>query len=336
MANGLSHMDLVTRLAERIDLNADLPRPDFQQAGIPPLPYPDRPIYVPADNDRATPWRDAIAKVAAPTTQDRIEMPTPQADADADPALATDIETPSLTLDREALEKCGYLTSDSTRSLLAEQYRLIKRPLLRMAADGRGDDSNRDHIILVTSARPGEGKTFTSINLAMSMASEKDVQVLLIDGDVCRKGVSRALGVSDRKGLMNILCDADTRLDDVILRTNIPNFHVLPAGGFIGNPTEILAGPRMKSVMFDLARRYDGRITIFDSPPALASSEPGVLAAYVGQVIMVVRANETTSSAIDESLALLDACPKVNFLMNRVTSISGRDRFGHFGYYDAP
>jgi protein-tyrosine kinase len=123
-------------------------------------------------------------------------------------------------------------------------------------------------------------------------------------------------------------------LADVILRTNIPHLSILPAGQAVDNPTEILASQRMKDLISEIIHRYPDRFILFDSPPVLATSEPGVLAAYVGQVIMVVLANETTKQAITESLGLIDACPNINFILNKVTLSAGSDRFGYDGYYE--
>ncbi|MHB1207068.1 MAG: P-loop NTPase family protein, partial [Rhodospirillaceae bacterium] len=237
MTNSTSPMDLVARLAERIDLNADT-----HPFHAPQPAFPHHPADGKADPERFPAWPGV-------------------------PPIADDADDsgPQIDLDLEMLAKRGYLASGNPHSLLAEEYRIIKRPMLRTAFTSRRDHGERDHMILVTSARPNEGKTFTSINLGMSIASEHDVQILLIDGDVRRKGLSLALGVDDRKGLMNILCDPGVSLADTILRTNIPHFSILPAGHFAGAPTEILASQKMKQLADDLGRRYADRIVIFDS-----------------------------------------------------------------------
>jgi receptor protein-tyrosine kinase len=237
-----------------------------------------------------------------------------------------------ITLDLDAMGRKGFLVPNSRRTLLAEEYRVIKRPLLRAAFDPSRQYEPRDRTTLITSPHPGDGKTFTSINLAMSVASEHETHVLLIDTDVRQRGMSRACGVADRKGLMDVLTDPKLSVADVILRTNIPHLTILPAGMSVHAPTEILASQRMIGVIDEITRRYADRFVILDGPPALASSEPGVLAAYVGQVTMVVRANLTNRQAIVESLALVEACATVNFILNKVTASVGPDRFGYYGY----
>jgi receptor protein-tyrosine kinase len=240
---------------------------------------------------------------------------------------------PYVELDFQALQNSGFLTPESERSLLAEEYRVIKRPIVRAAIDFQKVAGGRDNAVLVTSSRPEEGKTFTAINLAMSIAAEHDFHVLLIDGDMRRRGMSKAFGLSERTGLMDVLDGGAVSLPDAILRTNVPRLSILPAGRSAAAPTEILASEKMRNIVSDITHRYRDRFIIFDSPPVLAASEPGVLAGYVGQVIMVVRANETTKQAVAESLDLIESCSNVNFVLNSATSSARRDRFGYYGNY---
>jgi len=299
-------LDLVGRLAQKIDLN-------------------DESSFIPQP-------RSSTADAPFAPDVEAISFPGPPAAQIAIPAQG--IAGPLAILDLEALRIAGFLTPQSDRSLMAEEYRIIKRPILRTAFNIHREYGDRFHTAMITSARPGEGKTFTTVNLGISIASEHDLHVLLIDGDVRQRGLSRALGLADRKGLMDVLSDPNISLADVILRTNIPHLSILPAGQAVDNPTEILASQRMKDLISEITHRYPDRFILFDSPPVLATSEPGVLAAYVGQVIMVVLANETTKQAITESLGLIDACPNINFILNKVTLSAGSDRFGYDGYYE--
>jgi len=306
---------LVDRLAQRIDLNAEA-----SISAAPPIHISEIDAdEIPSD---PPPISDADLKNASIA---RINIQQPTAPESA--------SSPIVALDIENLRDKGYLTPESPHSLLAEEYRIIKRPLLRMAFAGQRLADDREHVVLITSARPGEGKTFTAINLAMSVASEHDYHVLLIDGDVRERGLSQALGLADRRGLMDVLSTPSTKLSDVIVRTDVPHLSVLPAGRLVKFPTEFLASQRAQDVIGEMARRYTDRFIIIDSPPVLASSEPGVLAGYVGHVIMIALAGETPKQAITESLALIDACPNLSFILNKVTQLAGSGRFGYYGHY---
>lgn len=265
----------------------------------------------------------------------------------SDTALAPEVSSSTDAIDREAettskkhvelnlvrLHKEGFLTPQNQRSLIAEEYRIIKRPLLRAAFDHANDPANLNHVVMVTSARPDEGKTFTAVNLAMSVATERDLFVLLIDCDIRRMGLSKKLGLADRKGLMDVLMDPGLTVADVLLRTNIPNLAIIPSGQPVEAATEVFASAKMSVLVDDIATRYQDRFIIFDAPPVLASSEPGVLAVHVGQTVMVVHANETSKRAIAQSIPLVNGCPNVHFVLNRVTLAAGPDRFGYYGTY---
>ncbi|MCB2106403.1 MAG: XrtA-associated tyrosine autokinase [Rhodobacteraceae bacterium] len=238
-----------------------------------------------------------------------------------------------IELDLVQLQKEGYLTPQNQRSLIAEEYRIVKRPLLRSAFDRSKSGEQNSHVVMVTSAKPGEGKTFTAINLAMSVASERDLYVLLVDCDIRRMTLSRKLGVGDRKGIMDVLLNPKMAVSDVIVKTSIPNLALIPTGQPIEAATELFASQSMANLVDELASRYPDRFIIFDTPPVLASSEPSVLALHVGHVIMVVAAGETTKAAIAESLPLVNSCPNVHFILNRAKMVAGQDRFGYYGNY---
>lgn len=235
-------------------------------------------------------------------------------------------------LDLVALQKKGFVTPNHQRSLISEEFRIVKRPLLQRAFSAPAEPGAHSHVVMVTSAKPNEGKTFTAINLAMSVASERDLFVLLIDADIRRADLGKQLGVKDRKGLMDVLVEPDLHVSEVLVRTNIPNLSILPAGIPRENATELFASKSMTDLVDDIAARYPDRFIIFDTPPVLASSEPSVLALHVGQVVMVVHANLTSRKAIAQSLPLLSGCPNIHCVMNNL-SLSGSDRFGYYSTY---
>ncbi|MFQ5467857.1 MAG: XrtA-associated tyrosine autokinase, partial [Kiloniellaceae bacterium] len=195
-------------------------------------------------------------------------------------------------------------------------------------SDARGKPNN---LIMVTSAKPGEGKTFTAINLAISIALERDFTVLLIDADFSRPNILQVLGLEAKKGLIDVLENPAVDLSDVLIRTNIDKLTVLPAGGAHDLSTELLASLRMRDIVQDIARRYRDRIVIFDSPPVLVTSEACVLATHVGQVVFVVEADKTPKSAVREALDLLDAGTRVGLVLNRCRPRLDQAKSG---YYD--
>ena len=238
----------------------------------------------------------------------------------------------SVELDFARMHQGGFLTPDSQRSKLKEQYRAIKRPLL-INAFQRTDGTTNPHIIMVTSASPNEGKTFTATNLAMSIAAEQEVKVLLVDGDVIRQDLSQQFGVANRKGYLDILRNDGTSVSDIIVRTNIPSLALLPCGQSSENATELFASTRMSDLMQDLASRYNDRVIIVDTPPVLVSSETQTLGMHAGQFILVVEAGETPRRQIEEALSLLPPTEHVFCILNKANENDIGDRYGYYKSY---
>lgn len=248
---------------------------------------------------------------------------------------ATIIGSQQGTVDLERLRQMGALTPDAGRSKLAEEYRLIKRPLL-VNAFGHGNTPaiENGNLIMVTSSLPGEGKSFTAINLAISMATELESTVLLIDADVAKSSIMRYLGLRAEKGLLDVLRDPSLQLPDVLIKTDIAKLTVLPAGQSFTHATELLASSAMRNFVRDIATRYHDRIIIFDCPPLLATSEASVLATYMGQIVFVVEAERTPQEAIRDALAHIGDCEHVGLLLNKAPTRSlGGDYYGYgYGY----
>jgi exopolysaccharide/PEP-CTERM locus tyrosine autokinase len=233
----------------------------------------------------------------------------------------------SVEIDLAWLAGLGMVTHEGGRTPAAEDFRIIKRPLLRNL---RGDDAIRNgNLIVVTSALPGEGKTYCAINLAMSIAMERDITVLLVDADVARPSVLNTLGLPARPGLMDILLNDALELADVILKTNVPTLSILPAGRRNRHATELLASRSMSTLLSEIANRYADRIVIFDSPPLLITTEAGVLAAQMGQVVLVVEAERTTQDTVREALRRIEPCQHISLIYNK--SPPGRE---YYGYYE--
>lgn len=245
--------------------------------------------------------------------------------------------TPTARLDRfreinlVRLGLQGMVTHDGGRIAVAEDFRNIKRPLLRNARGAEGSTIKHGNLIIVTSALPGEGKTYCAVNLALSIAMEMDMTVLLVDADVARPSVLKVLGLSAEAGLMDILLNDDMKLSDVILKTNIPTLSILPAGRSNKHATELLASRAMSKLLTEIANRYADRIVIFDSPPLLITTEANVLAAQMGQVVMVVEAETTTQHAVKEALRKIETCANVSLIYNKIKAFPGNV---YYGYYD--
>ena len=200
-------------------------------------------------------------------------------------------------LDLVALAAQGYLTPNASRSHLADQYRVIKRPLIKNAMGKGVATLNHANLIMVTSALAGEGKSFTSLNLALSIAAEQDNTVMLVDADVARPSVLRMLGLPQGPGLLDVL-ENNVDMAEVLLRTNVDKLTLLPSGTPHARATELLASDSMSQLLDQMAQRYPDRIIIFDSPPLLLTTESRVLASHMGQIVIVVHAEKTPQSAV--------------------------------------
>lgn len=236
-------------------------------------------------------------------------------------------------IDLSELRDLGYVVPDAPATATAEEFRIVKRQLL-INAMARGENEIRNgNLILVCSAQPNEGKTFCATNLALSIASERDLTVLLVDADFAKPEVLSTLGLEGGKGLVDVIADPTLDLSDCLIRTNIENLSVLPAGRQHNLTTELLASERMGDMVEEIAKRYSDRIVIFDSPPALASSAASVLAMHVGQVMFVVEAENTRETELRDGLSLMNGCEHVQLLLNKVRYAGVGRRFGtYYGY----
>ena len=241
---------------------------------------------------------------------------------------------PRVIVDRDKLREAGFIVPDGPVTGIAEEFRIIKRQLL-LAAKGsqRSRPVPHGERILICSAHPNEGKTFCALNLALSIAAEKDNEVLLVDADFAKPSILSSLGLEGSKGLMDALADPQLPVENCIIHTDIPGLAILPAGDQTNADTEYLASSRTEQVLNRLTQNNPHRIVIFDSPPALSASPASVLATHVGQVVMVVKADETTESALRDALSLMGGCEHIQLLLNGTKfSPTGR-RFGsYYGY----
>jgi len=255
-----------------------------------------------------------------------VAQPAPVAAQVPEPGYrAADWTGPVQPIDRIALVEAGYLLPDGPVTAMSEEFRLLKRDLLaELAGNMRG---NR---VLICSAHSGEGKSFCAINLALSLAAEKEREILLVDADFGKPGIPEALGLTAGPGLMDALADPAIAIEDCVLRTDIPSLSVLPAGQRSNNDTEYLASARTEMLLNRLTEGRPDRIILFDSPPLLAASPAAVLASHVAVALLVVRADKTTESALRDAAGLLKGASRVKLLLNGVNFAGNGRRFGSY------
>ncbi len=235
-----------------------------------------------------------------------------------------------ISLDYEALSRIGHIVPHSGNKVLEEEYRIIKRPVIRNALGKGAVPIEHGNLVSISSSLPSEGKTFTALNLALSIATELDSTVLLIDGDVLKYSLSRLMGIENEPGLIDLLSDRECEVSDVIIHTQIPKLKLIGAGTRSEKSTELLASTEMERLLDELARRYNDRIIIFDSPPLLATSEAAVLNHHMGQILVVVEAGQTPVEAIKDSLSRLDQDKAIGLILNKSREGKGTNYYGTY------
>ena len=237
-----------------------------------------------------------------------------------------------VAVDRKLLREAGLLPPEDQERYIADQYRIIKRPILDLATDKFADKPLHSNLVMIASALPGDGKTFNAINIALSMAVERDTSVLLVDADIAKPHISDLFGLQSEPGLIDVLVDQNMSIQDVIIRSDVPGLSLLPAGRADEHATELLASRRMARFATELSESVPNRIVIFDSPPLLVTSESRVLASNMGQVAMVVCAGKTPQHAVISAISSLDEGQAVNLILNQAGSTIGDMSYGQFQY----
>jgi exopolysaccharide/PEP-CTERM locus tyrosine autokinase len=235
-----------------------------------------------------------------------------------------------MTLDMAELRLRGYLPEESKDRQFAEHYRRIKRPLIDRALALASPGEPR--VIMVTSALPGDGKTFTSLNLALSMALERDVSVLLVDCDVVKRHVSQIVGLKSEAGLLDALLDESVDVESLVTQSNLPGLSVLPAGTRAETTSELLSSNRMRQIVRSLCKRDPRRILLLDSPPLLITNEGRALVNMVDQIVLVVRAGHTPRHAVQEACSLFDEKKAGGIILNQVPAASGAGYYSYGAY----
>jgi len=298
------------------------------------------------ERERQTNDGSANTQAVAPQHVDNIDStakPEPLVTANNTADATTSETRPSLVdyeraeknktfdIDMPTLEGKGFVTLHTARSQINEEYREIKRKLLANAFGALSKTINNSNIIMVTSARPSEGKTFTAVNLAMSIAAEKDKRVLLVDADVLKPNVLKTLGLNERSGLMEYLLGEVSDLGEVMYHTNIDKLTIIPAGRSHHLSTELLASAVMHDTINDFSNRYPDRVVIIDTPPIIGINESAILANFAGQAVVVVEEGRSKLSDVEKSVERLNPEMAIGFVVNK--SLNTSESTGYYGYH---
>jgi len=332
-------LNLIERMAQRLEKeNAAMP------ASAPGVNVVGRAMERDMDGD-SSPLAYSVQAQAPALRRDGVSIVGPGDDSVRMPAASTVKAAPSpmrptnaalpgktVRLDFRALRQNGCITPDNMTSSISNEFRGIKRKLLQKVRDPqtRAAVSN---LIMVTSSLPGEGKTFSSINLALSLAAERGLQVLLIDADVIRPSVGNMFMAPPTEGLTDLLTGKVGHVSDVLHRcADIPNLAVIFAGNPSANTPELISSGKMANLCRELSARYPDRVIVLDTPPVLASSEPAILASYVHHLLMVVAADQTDRHQLRKSLETIASCQSVSLLFNKAPSWNEAEYIAYYGY----
>jgi exopolysaccharide/PEP-CTERM locus tyrosine autokinase len=335
---------LLERAAEMYDFGSSLRGPAAAEEVSEPF-APTEASADPAETEQPRPRKkplvlsepeavfDAAPVEPQPETEEQASAPQPmRAFTDTRREKAPPHSGRFGKVDRQALREGGFIVPDAPVTGLAEEFRIIKRQLLQAASGKTGIAPDKRQSILVCSASPDDGKTFCAVNLALSLATEKQVEVLLIDADFSKPEILSILGLEGSEGLMDAIANPETDPESYVIQTDIERLSVLPAGRQTNNVSEMLAAEHTRNVLDALTQRPN-RIVVFDSPPALMASSASVLASKVGQVVMVVRADKTKETDLREAIGLLSGCDHVSLMLNGAGFTASGRRFGsYYGY----
>ena len=278
----------------------------------------------------------ALSKQNASKKDETAPVPIPEPDKSAAPASPgepkkMDSGGGDIVIDLVAMEEKGFVSTSAERRQINEEYRAIKRKILDNAFGALSRSLTNSNIVMITSSRPGEGKTFTAVNLALSIALEQDKTVLLVDADVLRPNIMRTLELENQEGLMEYLLSEKKDISEVMCNTNVPNLRIIAAGKTHHLSTELLASERMYEAVQEFANRYTDRVVIIDTPPLLGINETAILANLAGQAIVVTEENTSRLADIQQAVSQLNPEIAIGFVVNKAQK-SSSDGSG-YGYY---
>jgi protein-tyrosine kinase len=279
---------------------------------------------------------NALKKLQGQRSPQPVAKRGPSRRPAADPGVRkkVSVDGPKHHVDQKALESGGLLAPSGHGSPVTDEFRRIKRPLIANALRSDGGAGRHGNVIMITSPLPGAGKTFCSVNLAVSMSMERDINVLLVDADVAKPHITRELGLVQSPGLIDLLAEDGVGVADVLVRTDLHDLQILPAGKSHPQATELLASERMSRLVEELATRYPDRLVLLDSPPLLVTSESQAIASIAGQIVMIVEAGKTSHQELTRAIELVGTDKAVNLVLNKSHAWGwlGGDYAGDYGY----
>lgn len=235
-------------------------------------------------------------------------------------------------IDLVALERAGMMGLSRTRTRISEEFRLAQRQLLTTAFAGQNTEPGFNNLVMVTSARAGEGKSFIALNLAGSISRRGDHPVLLVDVDSKRDSISDLLGLAEAPGLLDLVSNPKLDVGACIVKTPLEGLSILPIGRERERSPELFSSKEMVRLIQAMARRYADHLMILDAPPCLVTSDPALLAPLVGQIVMIVEADRTQREDLEAAFELVEECPRLLTLLNKQRTGS-RLNFGAYAPY---
>lgn len=239
-------------------------------------------------------------------------------------------EGPRHPVDRAALQDILAVPGNPSGPS-GDEFRRIKRPIITNAFNREAEGEHHMNMVMITSAMPNAGKTFCTVNLAYSMSLERELNVLVVDADVAKPHISRAFGLAEVPGLIDLLLDDKLQIESTLVRTDLNDIQILPAGQRHPQATELLASDRMSRILDELARRYTDRMILLDSPPLLITSEAQALASQLGQIVLVIEAGHTNQQTVLQAIDVLDHKSAINVILNK----SRQSSHGGYGERDS-
>jgi receptor protein-tyrosine kinase len=282
--------------------------------------------------------RSAVERAERPTGRDgsravidpSLRAPPVLSDPSASLSMPDVTHTPPL--DMAALERAGMVVGHKVRTRISEEFRITVGHILRSMHANYSPGRGAPNVLMVTSARPGEGKSFSSLNLAGSIAQHTQREVLLVDVDAKQRSISAELGLADRPGLLDLSTNSSLRIEDVIVRTAIPHLSIVTIGSGHTIGTEISPTRPVTALVERIARRFPNAVVLLDAPPCLSTSDPSTLAPFVGQIVLVVEAERTQRNEVVAALDLIKACPSITLMLNKIR-LTTSYTFGAYHYF---
>ena len=268
------------------------------------------------------------SEAITPEESDRTET-TAEAAPSAEPPKGGAISLVTL----EAMENAGLVVikkrGGRTRNL--EEFRIAESRVLRLMRSEQRSAGAVGNVLLVTSTMPAEGKSFTALNIAASMAQHERERILLVDIDAKDFSITQQLGLAKNRGVIDLMRDNPPHVEDVVVATELPNLWILPIGRRSRTKTGV---PRraITVVIEELARAFPDWVIVLDSPPCLATSDPSTLAPLVSQILMVVEAERTQKNELHAALDLIHECPNITLMLNKI-QVTRTEMFGAYDYF---